>query len=329
LSQLVSAAAAMFLVPTQSVLTEQMVFTLGTLTALRLLYAWLLRPLVVDLLWRRSIDFRDCGGEWAVVTGATDGIGKAMAIELARRGMSIVLVSRTQSRLDAAAAEVRAANAEVHTRTVEIDFTETHKGIFARLGEALEGLKVGVLVNNVGVSYPHAQYLVEVDDARLDALSTVNVQSMLRVTKTVLDGDHMSAGGAIVNVSSAAGLLSSDPLYAGYAGTKAFVDAFSRSLAVELAAKRIAVQCHAPLFVATKLAKIRRPSFFVPDPADYARAAVNAFAFGGDVTVVPYWPHRAQHFLVGLCPVGLWAFFKLRFGLGIRRRAMAKAAKRS
>ncbi|EOD06825.1 hypothetical protein EMIHUDRAFT_258738, partial [Emiliania huxleyi CCMP1516] len=61
-------------------------------------------------------------GKWAVVTGATDGIGKAISFELARRGCSVVLVSRTQSKLDAVAAELKEAYPKVDVKTEAVDF---------------------------------------------------------------------------------------------------------------------------------------------------------------------------------------------------------------
>eukprot|EP00501_MAST-03F_sp_TOSAG23-6_P000541 GSMAST32.ASY1.ANO1.561.1 assembled CDS len=234
------------------------------------------------LCGERRVNFRKCKG-WAVVTGATDGIGKALAVELARRGLSIVLISRTQSRLDAAAAECLAAGPKgIKTKTVQVDFSLQNAGIYEKLEEALQGLNISVLINNVGVSYPHAQYLL-------------NVKAMMRVSKIVLKNDLMKAGSVIINVASGAGIISSDPLYAGYAGSKSFVDAFSRSLAVELRPRKM--YCHCPLFVVSKLAKIRKPSFFVPTPADYATVALNSVYEGKRVTIVPHWPHRLQLYM--------------------------------
>ena len=74
-------------------------------------------------------------GKWAVVTGATDGIGKAYAKALARKGLSIVLISRTPERLAAAAAEVKAAAPGVEVKTVSADFTQSvESGLYAKIG---------------------------------------------------------------------------------------------------------------------------------------------------------------------------------------------------
>ena len=313
------------------VTVDSLLIIVGGLTVVKVVFSVVI-PLLLNTICSRAVDFsRLEGGKWAVVTGATDGIGKAMAVSLAKRGMSIVLVSRTQSRLDAAAAECSAANPDIETRTIQVDFSKPGDGIFEKLASELSGLQIGVLINNVGVSYPHAQYLTEVTDELLDALSTVNVQAMMRLTKIVLAGGMRFGGGVIVNVASAAGIISSDPLYAGYAGSKAFVDSFSRSLSVECAEKNVVVQCHVPLFVATKLAKIRRTSFFVPSAEAYAEAAINSIVRGGSaVTIVPYWTHRIQlAALQTLVPAFAWARYKFQFGLSIRKRALAKAGKRS
>ena len=84
--------------------------------------------------------------------------------------------------------------------------------------------------------------------------------------------------GAIVNVSSAAGVITS-PLLAQYGAAKSYVAMFSRALNAELAGKGIHVQCQIPLYVATKLAKIKNASLWVASPSDYARAAVAAIGY--------------------------------------------------
>merc|ERR1740121_3578493 len=100
--------------------------------------------------------------------------------------------------------------------------------------------------------------------------------------------------GAIVNTSSAAGRMTS-PLLAEYSGAKAFIESFSKGLKAELAPFKIHVQCQAPLFVATKLAKIRKTSITVPSPQDYARSAVAHIGFEDSVS--PYWSHALQLWL--------------------------------
>ena len=90
------------------------------------------------------------------------------------------------------------------------------------LGEFLRGLDVGVLVNNVGASYPYARYFHEVDEALAQRLIRLNVEAVTRVTQAVLPGMVERGRGAIVNMGSgASAILPCDPLYTVYAATKA------------------------------------------------------------------------------------------------------------
>merc|ERR1712061_852294 len=146
----------------------------------------------------------------------------------------------------------------------------------------IAGMDVGVLINNVGMSYHFARYFHELRDEEVAGIVELNVNSTVWMTRIVL-GDE-SCGmvqrrrGAIVNTSSGAGRATS-PLLAEYSGAKSFIEMFSRGLKAELASYNIHVQAQAPLFVATKLAKIRKTSLSVPSPAAYARAAAARIGF--------------------------------------------------
>nr|XP_025036710.1 very-long-chain 3-oxoacyl-CoA reductase-like [Pelodiscus sinensis] len=86
-----------------------------------------------------------------VVTGATSGIGKAYAHELAKRGLNVVLISRSMPKLKQVAAEIEEQHGR-STRVVEADFTQGSE-IYASIDAALQGLEIGILVNNVGMTY--------------------------------------------------------------------------------------------------------------------------------------------------------------------------------
>ena len=117
-----------------------------------------------------------------------------------------------------------------------------------------------------------AQYLDELDEDYAEEMINVNCRATVRMCKAVLPGMVRRRKGAIVNIGSAAAtVLPADPLYAVYAGTKGFVDQLSRTLTTEYAHKGIHVQLQAPLYVATKMSKIRRASLTVPS-AKAARA---------------------------------------------------------
>jgi len=269
-------------------------------------------------------------GEWAVVTGATDGIGRAMAMELAKKGFSIFLVSRSEERLRDCEKEMKAIPGfKSSTKTLAIDFSRPEEGkIYERLEAEVKGLDVGILVNNVGLAYPSAQYFSELPAQFIDDLINVNVRSVLRTTHIVYGGMSERKRGAIVCVGSGASVLPTDPLYAAYAATKGAAEAFCRSLQVESRSKKIIVQCHVPLLVATKLSKIRQSSLTVPNPSEYAKAAVLAIENGntfGTSTICPYWIHNLMlATITNVVPLEIWNSFRFSQTQSIRKKYMSK-----
>ncbi|EES11015.1 hypothetical protein BDA96_06G138900 [Sorghum bicolor] len=283
------------------------------------LYAAFLRP--AKPLRRRY-------GAWAVVTGATDGIGRALAFRLAAADLGVVLVGRSPDKLDAVAADLKSRRPGAQVRTFVLDFdADDVAAKVDALGEFLRGLDVGVLVNNVGRSYPYARYFHEVDEALARSLIRLNVEAVTRVTHAVLPGMLERGRGAIVNMGSgASAIMPSDPLYTVYVATKAYVDQFSRCLYVEYKSKGIDVQCQVPIQVATKLASIRKPTFLAPSPETYARAAVRYIGYEPRCT--PYWGHALVWLLISLVPEPIADRMFLNRSVTIRAKGRAKEAKK-
>jgi len=261
-------------------------------------------------------------GEWVVVTGATDGIGLGYARQFAKRKFNLVLISRSEEKLKKTAEELATAF-KVEVRTVAADFSSTDNAIYTKIAEGIKGLNIGILVNNVGISYPHAQYINEVDDLLVTQLININIYALTKMTKLVLPSLIEKKKGIIINVGSAAGLIpTGDPLYAVYSGTKAYVDFFSRSLNIELKKKGIIVENHVPYFVVSKLSKIKRPNITVPTENAYASAAVRKIGYGA--TVVPYWAHALQHWIIMSVPVWIVSWYVWGHHLAIYKKAMSK-----
>ncbi|KAI6652875.1 17-beta-hydroxysteroid dehydrogenase type 12 [Oopsacas minuta] len=268
----------------------------------------------------KTIDFKKYG-KWAVVTGATDGIGKAYAKQLAKRGMSIVLVSRTLSKLEAGAAELR-DKYNVETKVIAADFSKSD--IYDMLTSELAGLEIGVLVNNVGMSYDHPEYFHEISKDVLEGLINVNTLSVAEMTRIVLPRMLECEKGIIINIGSLAG-EDPVPLLAEYSATKAFVSFFTRCIQYEYRNKKsIIIQYIPPGIVSTKLSKMR-PGFFSPDSGSYVNSALRSV---GKLPVTPgCFAHEIQVFLTGLLPKLVIANLTEKATLSIRARALKKKEK--
>ncbi|KAJ7128976.1 3-ketoacyl-CoA reductase [Mycena crocata] len=249
------------------------------------------------------------GGAWAVVTGASDGIGKEFALQLAGKGFHVLLVARNTALLSALGAEIESKYG-VKTGVHTIDFAKNDETAYAVLSEALNGLDVGVLVNNVGKSHAMPAYLV---DTPLDEITDIVRR------------------GLILNIGSFAGAVPS-PMLATYSGTKAFLATFSAALAEEVRKSHIVVEHVNTYFVVSKLSKIRRASVMIPTPRTYVRAvlgkvglACGAAFSGRPATSTPFWTHALfDYFLTVVALPGVFISYTHNLHISIRRRALKK-----
>lgn len=264
-------------------------------------------------------------GKWAVVTGATDGIGKAYALALAKQGMSIVLISRTEAKLQAVAAEIDAKRYPglEKTKYIVCDYSKFEGGDGARVAEELAGLDVGVLVNNVGMSYRYPRFFHELPYDEVGGIMAMNVASTVWTTKIVLEGMVDRKRGTIVNLSSGSAEHVM-PLLAEYGAAKMFVARFSESLDAEYRGRGVRVSCQVPFYVATKLAKLRK-SVTVPTPEEYVAKALRWVGHGG--VVQPFWLHGIQGWAMKVLPSFLVDAAVMSMHAGIRKRGLKKDAK--
>jgi 17beta-estradiol 17-dehydrogenase / very-long-chain 3-oxoacyl-CoA reductase len=211
-------------------------------------------------------------GEWAVVTGCTDGIGYAYAEYVAKRGLNVVLVSRNADKLNELSDKLK-SKYKVNTKVIVVNFTEENT-IYTEIRQQLQGLDIGVLINNVGVAYEYPEYFHLLKDVEQFANNMIhtNIISMTKLTAIVLPDMVAKKRGIIINVGSAAGRKPL-PLNTVYSATKAYCDFFSRTLSADYGPKGIIVQSVNPYFVATKMSKMRR-SFIAPSPSEYVASAM-------------------------------------------------------
>jgi NAD(P)-dependent dehydrogenase (short-subunit alcohol dehydrogenase family) len=184
-------------------------------------------------------------GKIAVVSGAGRGLGRACALALAGAGASTVLVSRTQSELDAVAELIVAEGGTAST--LLCDVTDTAQ--IARTIGALE--RIDVLVNVAGTNFPEP--LAAVTEDHFDRTMALNVKATFMVSQAA--AGRMTAGGrggSIVNVSSQMGHVGA-PNRTVYCASKHAVEGMTKAMAVELAPHKIRVNSIGPTFILTPL----------------------------------------------------------------------------
>lgn len=171
---------------------------------------------------------RERYGEWALITGASGGIGSEFARALAKDGISCVLTARREDRLQDLAKELE-QNHGVSTRVLPIDLGAEDGP--SRLAEACEDLEIGILVNNAGLGY--AGRFDKQDEARMRELVAVNCLAPVVLTSRLLPAMKERGKGAVIFTGSVAGRQPL-PLHGLYSATKAFDLLLGESLFVEL-----------------------------------------------------------------------------------------------
>ncbi|XP_073403179.1 very-long-chain 3-oxoacyl-CoA reductase-B-like [Dendrobates tinctorius] len=227
-------------------------------------------------VWRT--DLKKYGG-WAVVTGATDGIGKSYAEELAKRGFDVVLISRTLEKLKNVAKGIEEKTRR-KTKVIQLDFTGGPE-IYPRVEKELKDLDIGILVNNVGMTIgPQATVFLDVPDLsqKVTDVMNCNMTSAVQMTAIVLPKMVQRRKGLIINVSSQVGAHPC-PLTNIYSATKAFLDYFSRSLYIEYKSKGIMVQSVLPMFVSTNMTQNLPSNLLIKTAPDFVREALNTVGY--------------------------------------------------
>ncbi|KXS12197.1 short-chain dehydrogenase/reductase [Gonapodya prolifera JEL478] len=259
-------------------------------------------------------------GKWAIVTGATDGLGKAYAKALAKQGLSVLLISRTQSKLDEVAKEI-SDKYKVETKTAQVDYSKFSEDVAANLRKTIDSLEVGVLVNNVGISYTYPEKFDKLDEATLRNLVHINCDSVVLMSHMVIGQMDKRKKGAIINVSSASGLFPMG-LLTVYSGTKSFVDFFSRALSQEY--PNLYIQSVMPFMVVSKLAGLKRPTWNAPTPDDYVRSSLPTIGY--EDRTLGYWAHKVSG-LIQYLPFNLGEKFTYNTHADINKRYLKRQAR--
>lgn len=193
----------------------------------------------------------DLTGNVAIITGASRGIGAAIAQTYSAAGANVVLASRKQAELDEVAATIRAAGGEVLALATH---TGDAKGIQALVARTVADFgSIDILVNNAATN-PHFGPILTSEESHWDKILDVNVKGYFRLAQACVPHMKERGGGKIINVASIAGKAPL-PGMGIYSVSKAAVLMLTEVLAVELAADNIQVNAIAPGFVKTAFSR--------------------------------------------------------------------------
>lgn len=289
-------------------MSPSLLFVLQALGALVvLLTTWRMARWLWQYLWlpqqpqAQRLAQRYGAGSWALITGASDGLGKAFAEQLAAHGFHLVLVARTPAKLERLQQQLQAQGVQV--RTVAADLSQPGEATYAPVVASVQDLDLALLVNCVGTTV-HRRYH-DVPLPSLQRLLAVNVQTTATLTHALLPAllrHHASTGkrAALLTVGSIVGRF----YWPGtqlYGACKAFVDHLTVPLAYEYRAQ-LDVLSFQPTVMSTSMATGTEPAAITIAPEQAARAALAQL--GHVLSSHGHWRHGLLATLFALLPSG-------------------------
>jgi 3-oxoacyl-[acyl-carrier protein] reductase len=188
----------------------------------------------------------DLSGKTALVTGASRGIGEAIARRLAETGANVLCAARNEEAVQRVAAEIVAAGGEASAVALDI----TASDVRDRIKAVLEKQAIDILVNNAGVTEDDL-FIRMKPDAWTNVMRT-NLDSAFHITQEVVKKMIRARWGRVINISSIVG-LSGNPGQVNYASSKAAMIGFTKSLALEIGSRNVTVNAVAPGFISTAM----------------------------------------------------------------------------
>lgn len=283
------------------------VFAFGVVKATTLVLRYF--ALVLDLFVLPPVSYAKYGagkGKYCVITGASDGIGKEFAIQMARRKFNLVLISRTLSKLETLQKELQGKYG-IEVKILSIDVSQDVPENYIAVREVCKGLPITVLINNVGQSHSIPVPFLKTEEKELRDIITINNTATLLftqiITPTIIEtASNSRCRGLILTMGSFGGLIPT-PLLATYSGSKAFLQSWSNSLAGELKENNVDVELILSYLVTSSMSKVKRTSMMIPNPRNFVSSTLanvgrRCGAQERYGTITPYWSHALYHWVI-------------------------------
>jgi len=305
-----------------SFVLDNPITSLGYIYAFKLIYSITVdlvhgfKSYVLPKLWRavfKQESFVNRFGEWAVVTGCTQGIGRAYVSALAARGMNVVLVSRNREVLMELAASIEETH-KVKAYVIVADFTDNKA-----VGDVVHDIKskdldIGVLVNNVGIFGPHFMPFLELEERMVQDMINVNITVATLLCHAILPGMNKKNKGAIINMCSSSSFYTM-PYLSEYSATKHYISAFTAGLQAENFDSQVIIQELDPGQVSTNMTKdlIEISSIEAPPPGALVESSLSTLGFSKQTG--GWWFHSLHYTVVSwLFPEWFLNMFLKMFG---------------
>lgn len=190
----------------------------------------------------------DLSGKTALVTGASRGIGKAIALGLGAAGAKVACVARSETKLAETAAEIAAAGGTAAVYPCDV----TDSAAAQKVVEAVvaEWGQLDILVNNAGIT--RDTLIPRMSDEEWDDVIATNLRSVFLFTRPAIQEMMRKRSGRIINISSVSGIMG-NPGQANYSASKAGIIGFTQTVAREIAGRKVTVNAICPGFIATEM----------------------------------------------------------------------------
>ena len=269
-----------------------------------LIFIFLYTKNIISFLYSKFLrirkDFINIYGKdtWVLVTGASDGIGKAFCLEFARIGFNVCLLGRSKLKLELVEDEVKKINPNIKTQMVIADLSDAlEEDLFLKINEQTKNIDISILVNNAGVG--NVGKFIDLTVDKLKEMVVVNSYAPMMMMKNVIPKMlSRPKRSAIINVASVAAILPCSN-WVTYSASKAFLDHLTRSLALECSLNpdnnKIDLMSLRPCWVSTKMVGYKKVEKLTITPKDCVNGCLNDLGY--ETFTAGSWKHALDTFL--------------------------------